>query len=221
MTVNFVSMYLNHWARTSLSLGRYNRLALYCCYAYPPVSSETKLLHISMIWSCQSVFTRQHRASYSVWQQNILLNIPGRGKSPSIIMDSMSRSVTVGYLWGPVVQSWGWWHCPEAQCWCQAPGCCWWATWGQGWAPRVVFSGYKHTHWDVLQLCTSLWSRQEQLMTRDRSWLFLFRHCVNVTSRNIGKIKNKDQVGISEMGQVFRYIIRERWVQLPALPAHN
>lgn len=53
----------------TLSLGRYNRLALYCCYAYPPVSSETKLLHISMIWSCQSLLTRQHRASYSMWQQ--------------------------------------------------------------------------------------------------------------------------------------------------------
>ncbi len=49
---------------------------------------------------------------------------------PSIIMYSMSRSVDVVYLWEPVVQSWGWWHCPEAQCWCQALGCCWWETWG-------------------------------------------------------------------------------------------
>lgn len=33
------------------------------------------------------------------------------------------RSAGVVYLLGPVVQTWGWWRCPEAQCWCQAPGC--------------------------------------------------------------------------------------------------
>lgn len=48
------------------------------------------------------------------------------------------------YLWEPVVQTWGWWHCPEAQYWCQALGCWWWETWGLDLVPHVAFSTNKH-----------------------------------------------------------------------------